>query len=842
MIKKQGNKFVVTNKAGTKVLGTHGSKQKAQKQLAAIEISKAKHMHENKSFKAFRSALNESEYSEVLTGYGNRSAHKDGAGLHHLQSAGALAGINAMLATIGKGTYLDPNEAFLKMKVRLNVVQLDFPWTPRSWDGGVGSYDIPVVQFGRVDGYDAKTGEIRFDGKANPTGGYTELNLHVDVELTPESLYVVTAKLTPSVAVAESVESVKEETEIDEDYQTPARERELARKIEKHEDIAQRGYSARMTKTGKAAKRGEKLETKHDAASLRLLKRSRKEEESPRTYGRGGKLVKRGSRHEVKEEIEQIDELSKGTKDAYVAKRGSQLSSMLSGHKHSKQLTGPQQANAVKGIKRATGVKEEVEIEEGIIRDTVQRVKNKLHGAGGYTDKELAAMPKRVFYPASPAGERKNKLIDSKKPGDIWKTKTDSFGQHRIGAKNKYGEVRYFRSGNKKMAKKWSTGVKEEVEVSEEWKSLKKTKADLNAIRASGKKVSVQHGEGDTLYRVSKAKKSVKEDVQTAERKTEMKAKIAAASKKENRASEDWWNAADGSKKYKKAEASHKAAQDARAKLIAQYAKEKKDETKLYGKGGKVVAKRKWSPVKEEIEQIDELSKKILGSYVKKAAKDIEDLSSDAEFYGRNSQYQEFDKTRAKIRQRHAGVGKAVRRMTKEEIEQIDEAGQAKLERLGKAYDKARIGSRGVLNPENKKRLGDAYFKMRDKVLDKRKKRIESGTFDKEAEVKAVVAKNRGTFGKVFGKKTVKEELVGGQKKLDLNKNKRLDSQDFALLRAKKKKPMAEAKTKQWTPRLDKLVDNRDAVRSKPKKTILTQKVQDGKKVGSARPIRKYEG
>jgi len=775
MIKKQGNKFVVTNKAGTKVLGTHGSKQKAQKQLAAIEISKAKHMHENKSFKAFRSALNESEYSEVLTGYGNRSAHKDGAGLHHLQSAGALAGINAMLATIGKGTYLDPNEAFLKMKVRLNVVQLDFPWTPRSWDGGVGSYDIPVVQFGRVDGYDAKTGEIRFDGKANPTGGYTELNLHVDVELTPESLYVVTAKLTPSVAVAESVESVKEETEIDEDYQTPARERELARKIEKHEDIAQRGYSARMTKTGKAAKRGEKLETKHDAASLRLLKRSRKEEESPRTYGRGGKLVKRGSRHEVKEEIEQIDELSKGTKDAYVAKRGSQLSSMLSGHKHSKQLTGPQQANAVKGIKRATGVKEEVEIEEGIIRDTVQRVKNKLHGAGGYTDKELAAMPKRVFYPASPAGERKNKLIDSKKPGDIWKTKTDSFGQHRIGAKNKYGEVRYFRSGNKKMAKKWSTGVKEEVEVSEEWKSLKKTKADLNAIRASGKKVSVQHGEGDTLYRVSKAKKSVKEDVQTAERKTEMKAKIAAASKKENRASEDWWNAADGSKKYKKAEASHKAAQDARAKLIAQYAKEKKDETKLYGKGGKVVAKRKWSPVKEEIEQ-------------------------------------------------------------------IDEAGQAKLERLGKAYDKARIGSRGVLNPENKKRLGDAYFKMRDKVLDKRKKRIESGTFDKEAEVKAVVAKNRGTFGKVFGKKTVKEELVGGQKKLDLNKNKRLDSQDFALLRAKKKKPMAEAKMKQWTPRLDKLVDNRDAVRSKPKKTILTQKVQDGKKVGSARPIRKYEG
>ena len=58
------------------------------------------------------------------------------------------------------------------------------------------------------------------------------------------------------------------------------------------------------------------------------------------------------------EDVEQIDELSKATKDAYVAKRGSQLSSMLSGHKRGKQLTGKQQANAVKGIKRAMGVQE----------------------------------------------------------------------------------------------------------------------------------------------------------------------------------------------------------------------------------------------------------------------------------------------------------------------------------------------------------------------------------------------------------------------------------------------------------------------------------------------------
>ena len=62
------------------------------------------------------------------------------------------------------------------------------------------------------------------------------------------------------------------------------------------------------------------------------------------------------------EETEQIDELSKKTKDAYVAKRGSQLSSMMYGSgKNYNLLTGKKQANAVKGIKKAMGVKEDVE-------------------------------------------------------------------------------------------------------------------------------------------------------------------------------------------------------------------------------------------------------------------------------------------------------------------------------------------------------------------------------------------------------------------------------------------------------------------------------------------------
>ena len=166
-------------------------------------------MKENKSFKAFRGTLSESEYSEVLTGYGNRSAHKDDAGLHHTNSPGAMAGINGMLATIGRGTYLDPNQAFLKIKLRLNAVLLDFDWKNGSWDGGVGTYDIPVRQYGRVDGYDAATGGIRFDGRAAPTAGLKEFTMHCEVA-EMDGLYTVTASISAAGMgiVGESVDDL----------------------------------------------------------------------------------------------------------------------------------------------------------------------------------------------------------------------------------------------------------------------------------------------------------------------------------------------------------------------------------------------------------------------------------------------------------------------------------------------------------------------------------------------------------------------------------------------------------------------------------------------------------
>ena len=103
--------------------------------------------------------------------------------------------------------------------------------------------------------------------------------------------------------------AMKEEAELDEMAQTPARQRDMEHAIQRHDVKAQRGYEAKMNKTGKAAERGRKLEDKHDTAGRRLIARDTKEYESEKLYGRGGKIVK-GKRKPVKEAAEQLDEVS----------------------------------------------------------------------------------------------------------------------------------------------------------------------------------------------------------------------------------------------------------------------------------------------------------------------------------------------------------------------------------------------------------------------------------------------------------------------------------------------------------------------------------------------------
>lgn len=78
----------------------------------------------------------------------------------------------------------------------------------------------------------------------------------------------------------------------------------------------------------------------------------------------------------------------------------------------------------------------------------------------------------------------------------------------------------------------------------------------------------------------------------------------------------------------------------------------------------------------EHVEQIDELSKDTLGSYVKKASRDIGHIQRDISDKepGYKSLYQ-------KRKNREAGVSNAVDKLTKEDVDQIDEISKGTLGR-----------------------------------------------------------------------------------------------------------------------------------------------------------------
>mgnify|MGYP003643579058 CR=1 FL=1 len=290
MIKKSGSKFVVTDSSGSKILGTHPTKEKAQKQLAAIEISKAKHMKETKQFKAFRNTLNESEYKETLTGYPNRSLDTDVGAIKF--NAQFIANANAMLNALSKYSYLNTTDALVKIRARLNVLLLDFPWTPRVWSGYaqvppatpgenssvVGLFTLPLTRFGRVDGYDALTGGIRFDGRAGSQDGFQEFTLTVKVELGDDSMYRVTAFVSPKEepVVAEEGVEVDGDT-IAEMAQTPARVKEMQGKL----DTA---ASKIRNKVGDQPAAKKKYNS--------ILSKDRNEFFAKKMYGKGGKEVK----------------------------------------------------------------------------------------------------------------------------------------------------------------------------------------------------------------------------------------------------------------------------------------------------------------------------------------------------------------------------------------------------------------------------------------------------------------------------------------------------------------------------------------------------------------------
>jgi hypothetical protein len=103
---------------------------------------------------------------------------------------------------------------------------------------------------------------------------------------------------------------------------------------------------------------------------------------------------------------------------------------------------------------------------------------------------------------------------------------------------------------------------------------------------------------------------------------------------------------------------------------------------------------------KEEVEQVDEISKATMGRYINKA-KDSIDMTSyrsgikDGTAISSSTPYKSNNPLEKKLSKRHKGISMAVKKLTKEESEQIDELSKATMGRyINKAATK--MGSQGV--------------------------------------------------------------------------------------------------------------------------------------------------
>ena len=103
---------------------------------------------------------------------------------------------------------------------------------------------------------------------------------------------------------------------------------------------------------------------------------------------------------------------------------------------------------------------------------------------------------------------------------------------------------------------------------------------------------------------------------------------------------------------------------------------------------------------KEEVEQVDEISKATMGRYINKAKDSIDNTSyrsgiKDGTAISSSTPYKSNNPLEKKLTKRHKGISMAVKKLTKEESENLDELSKATMGRyINKAATK--MGSQGV--------------------------------------------------------------------------------------------------------------------------------------------------
>lgn len=214
--------------------------------------------------------------------------------------------------------------------------------------------------------------------------------------------------------------------------------------------------------------------------------------------------------------------------------------------------------------------------------------------------------------------------------------------------------------------------------------------------------------------------------------------------------------------------------------------------------------------VMEEVEQIDELKKSTLGSYIRKASVDAYRRGQDVEYhnaardandnYGAKRRHAEkIDKARAKASNRIVGIEKATQRLAKEEVEQIDEISKSTLGSYAtKALHRGDIAARMSKSDTDdmgkiaNKRLTGAK-KAVDKIapkaaatriktnIDKAREAAKNRYTDKDDEGKSYYAAQKG-IAKVREEVELDEAFSAGSLKLNDGSSVSIKPQDAKLL------------------------------------------------------------
>ena len=208
---------------------------------------------------------------------------------------------------------------------------------------------------------------------------------------------------------------------------------------------------------------------------------------------------------------------------------------------------------------------------------------------------------------------------------------------------------------------------------------------------------------------------------------------------------------------------------------VAVHKQSKKIEYVVKDKEGKMTG----HTLGEEVEQIDEISKQTLGNYIKRS-------SHDAALSARHggSDPKELKNAIKRLK----GIAKATNKLTKEESEQIDEISKDTLH----SYIHKAFAQGNDLHYDLAHSRGNKATDAERKALQAKISKRNTGIIKAGKKLREDVSMLSFEDFLKEQKACKKEELHPNQKKLDVNKNGKLDSDDFVKLRAGKKKEVDE--------------------------------------------------